>query len=217
MQIEMVKLVSCFQTILLAGTDTSSSTTEWAISLLLNYPEVLEKARAEIDSNIGHDHLVEEADLSKLPYIQCIVNETLRLFPVAPLLVPHMSSDDCTVGGYDIPRGTMLLVNAWALHRDPNVWDDPTCYKPERFDNAQNNGYKFMPFGMGRRQCPGVGLADRIVGQSLAALIQCFEWKRVSEELVDLSEGQGLTMPKYKPLEAMCKPREQMINILSEL
>ncbi|KAM7514384.1 hypothetical protein LguiA_003967 [Lonicera macranthoides] len=204
-------------TVLLAGTDTSSSTIEWAMSLLLNHPDVLGKARAELDNNISHDHLVDEADLSKFPYLQCIIHETLRLFPVAPLLVPHVSSDDCTIGGFDIPRGTMLLANAWAIHRDPKVWDDPTSFRPDRFESGQNEGYKFVPFGMGRRQCPGAGLANRVVSLSLAALIQCFEWERVSEELVDLSEGKGLTMPKDKPLEALCKAREQMINVLSEL
>ncbi|KAM7514385.1 hypothetical protein LguiA_003968 [Lonicera macranthoides] len=204
-------------TILLAGTDTSSSTMEWAMSLLLNHPEVLEKARVELDNNVSHDHLVDEADLSKLPYLQCIIHETLRLFPVAPLLVPHVSSDDCTIGGFDIPRGTMLLANAWAIHRDPKVWVDPTSFRPERFESGQNEGYKFVPFGMGRRQCPGAGLANRVMSLSLAALIQCFEWERVDEELVDLTEGKGLTMPKAKPLEAMCKAREQMINVLSEL
>ncbi|KAM7514381.1 hypothetical protein LguiA_003964 [Lonicera macranthoides] len=204
-------------TLLLAGTDTSASTIEWAMSLLLNHPEVLEKTRAELDNNVGQDHLVDESDLSKLPYLQCIVNETLRLFPAAPLLLPHLSSDDCTVGGFDIPRGTMLLANAWAIHRDPKVWDDPTNFRPERFESGQNEGYKFVPFGMGRRQCPGAVLANRVVSLSLAALIQCFEWERVGNELVDLSEGKGLTMPKEKPLVAMCKPREEMINVLSEL
>ncbi|KAK2976100.1 hypothetical protein RJ640_009532 [Escallonia rubra] len=125
-------------TILLAGTDTSAVTIEWALSLLLNHPKVLEKARAELDSYVGQDRLVDEPDLPELHYLQSIVNETLRLFPAAPLLVPHESSDDSTVGGFDVPRGTMLLVNAWAMHRDPAVWDDPTTFKPERFEGGEN-------------------------------------------------------------------------------
>ncbi|KAI3684661.1 hypothetical protein L6452_33886 [Arctium lappa] len=204
-------------TMLLAGTDTSSVTIEWAMSLLLNHPNVLTRARAEVDERIGHERLVEETDLPNLPYIQRIVHETLRLFPAAPLLVPHEPSEDCIIGGFDVARGTIVLVNAWAIHRDPQLWDEPFSFKPERFEKIGNMGYRFIPFGMGRRQCPGAGLANRVVATTLASLIQCFEWERVSEELVDLSEGKGLTMPKEKPLEAMCKARQRMSHVLKEL
>ncbi|KAJ9560143.1 hypothetical protein OSB04_005303 [Centaurea solstitialis] len=204
-------------TMLLAGTDTSSATIEWGMSLLLNHPDVLNRARAEIDEHIGHERLVEETDLPNLPYIQCIVHETLRLFPAAPLLVPHEPSEDCTIGGFDVSRGTIVLVNAWALHRDPQVWDEPLSFKPERFEKTGDVGYQYIPFGMGRRQCPGAGLAKKIVATALASLIQCFEWKRVGEELVNLSQGKGLTMPKEKPLEAMCKVRQRMSQVVTEL
>lgn len=189
------------------------------MSLLLNHPNELEKARAEIDEHIGHERLVEETDFPNLPYIQCIVNESLRLFPVAPLLVPHEPSEDCTIGGFDVSGGTMVLVNAWGIHRDPKVWEDPLSFKPERFEGMgnANEGYRFIPFGMGRRQCPGSGLANRVVSLALASLIQCFEWKRVGEELVGLSEGKGLTMPKQEPLEAMCRGRQRMSLVLSQL
>lgn len=159
------------------------------MSLLLNHPEVLEKARSEIDKIVGHDRLVEEADLSKLLYLQSVMNETLRMFPAGRLLIPHVSSEDCNVGGFEIPSGTMLIANIWAVHRDPNLWDDATSFKPERFMGAKIEGYKFAPFGAGRRQCPGGGLAKRVVNLFLAVLIQCFDWKRVNEDLVDLSEG----------------------------
>nr|GMC62748.1 cytochrome P450 81E8-like [Ipomoea batatas] len=104
---------------LLAGTDTSAVTMEWAMAILLNHPRVLDKARAEIDNVVGQERAIEEEDLPKLKYLQSIILETLRLFPAAPLLIPHYSSDDCKIGGYDIPRDTMVLVNAWAIHRDP--------------------------------------------------------------------------------------------------
>ncbi|XP_058221153.1 cytochrome P450 81Q32-like [Rhododendron vialii] len=200
-----------------AGSDTSSSTIEWAMSVLLNHPKVLDKARAELDTVVAENRLVDESDLSKLPYLQNIISETLRLFPAAPLLVPHESSDDCTIGGYDVARGTMLLVNAWAIHRDPNVWEDPMSFRPERFEDGENQAYGLIPFGIGRRSCPGAGLGNRVVGLALAALIQCFDWVRIGDELVDMSEGPGLTMPKSKPLEALCRPREMMVNVLSEL
>jgi len=200
---------------ILAGTDTSSVTMEWAMALLVNHPEVLKKARVELDTCVGQDRLIDESDLSKLNYLRCIILETLRLFPAAPLLVPHLPSSDCTIGGFVVPRDTILLVNAWAIHRDPKVWDDPSSFNPERFKNGEAEGHMLMPFGMGRRACPGSSLAHRAVGLGLGSLIQCFEWERVSEEAVDLSEGQGLTMPKLEPLEVMCKARAIMKKINS--
>ncbi|KAK2967645.1 hypothetical protein RJ640_030516, partial [Escallonia rubra] len=188
---------------LIAGTDTSSVTIEWAMTLLLNHPDVLKKARAELDNLVGLERLVEESDLAKLHYLQCIILETFRLFPATPLLVPHESSADCSIEGYNVPRGTILLVNAWAIHRDPRVWEDPTSFKPERFEAGEVEGHRLMPFGMGRRSCPGASLAQRVVGLALASLIQCFEWERMSENQIDLTEGTGLSMPKLEPLVAM--------------
>ncbi|KAL3732929.1 hypothetical protein ACJRO7_022450 [Eucalyptus globulus] len=205
--------------ILSAGTDTSTVTIEWAMSLLLNHPEVMKKAQAKLDDIVGRDRLANEADIQKLPCLQNIINEVLRLFPPAPLLVPHESAEDCMVGGFNVPRGTMILVNAWAIQRDPKVWDDPTSFIPKRYQGLEeDHAYRLLPFGMGRRSCPGAGLANRVVSLALAALIQCFEWERIGEESVDLSEGMGITMPKREPLEALCKVRECMIaNVLTQL
>ncbi|XP_058081596.1 cytochrome P450 81Q32-like [Magnolia sinica] len=204
--------------LLSAGTDTSALTTEWAMSLLLNHPDVLEKAKAELDKHVG-PHLLDESDLAKLPYLHCIINETLRLYPVAPLLLPHESSEESIVGGFDVPQGTMLLVNVWAIHRDPKLWVDPADFKPERFQGPEGakEGFRFIPFGHGRRACPGVSLATRMVGLVLGTLIQCFEWERVREEKVDMTEGFGLTLPKAQPLNAVYKPRLTMFNVLSQL
>eukprot|EP00262_Sarcandra_glabra_P003301 TRINITY_DN13961_c1_g2_i3.p1 TRINITY_DN13961_c1_g2~~TRINITY_DN13961_c1_g2_i3.p1 ORF type:complete len:194 (-),score=20.74 TRINITY_DN13961_c1_g2_i3:170-751(-) len=192
---------------------------EWAMSLLLNHPESLIKARAQIDCHVGHDRLLDESDLPNLPYLTGIVNETLRLYPVVPFLVPHESSDECTVGGYTVPSGTMLLVNTWAIQRDPKLWVEPTRFMPERFEGVEGEkeGFKFLPFGCGRRKCPGEGMALRIMGLALGALIQCFEFERVCEGAENMSEGLGFTLFKAKPLEAMYRPRETMINILSQL
>ncbi|RDX60627.1 Cytochrome P450 81E8, partial [Mucuna pruriens] len=190
-----------------AGTETSAVTLEWAMSNLLNHPEILEKARVELDTKVGRERLVEEADVSKLEYLQNIISETLRLHPPLPMLLPHFSSQDCTVGGYDVPRNTMLFVNAWAIHRDPELWTDPTSFKPERFQSGAVEAHKLIPFGLGRRACPGAGLAQRTVGWTLASLIQCFEWKRIGEEEVDLTDGRGTVVPKLIPLEAQCRAR----------
>jgi cytochrome P450 len=200
-----------------AGTDTSANTVEWAMARLLNNPKVLKKAAAEIDENVGNERLIKESDMTHLPYLQCILNEVLRLYPGGPLLGPHQSREDVTIGGYNIPCGTMVLVNAYQIHRDPGTWEQPLKFMPERFANRKMENLWMIPFGMGRRRCPGEGLAMRKVGLILGTLIQCFHWERIGDELVDLTEGSGLTFSKANPLEAMYRPRENMINVLSKL
>ncbi|KAK4797524.1 hypothetical protein SAY86_029850 [Trapa natans] len=198
--------------LLIAGTDTSSVTIEWALSYLVNHPDVMEKAKREIDAHIGQDHLIDEPDITKLPYLQSIISETLRLKPAAPLLAAHRAAEDCKIAGYRVPRDSMIIVNAWAIHRDPRLWDDPEAFKPERFQVAEpgkeSAAHKMiLPFGLGRRACPGAPLAQRVIGLTLGSLIQCFDWRRVSMEAVDMTEGKGVTMPKAVPLEAMCSAR----------
>ncbi|VAH69873.1 unnamed protein product [Triticum turgidum subsp. durum] len=143
--------------------------------------------------------------------------KTLRLHPPTPLLVPHESSIDCIVGGFYIPKGTMLLVNTSAIHRDPKIWDKPTNFIPERFEGEKCEGNMAMPFGMGRRRCPAENLGMQMVGLALGTMIQCFEWERVGEELVDMTDGFGLTAPRAVPLEAFYKPRQSMITLVSEV
>ncbi|OVA01010.1 Cytochrome P450 [Macleaya cordata] len=209
--------------ILSAGADTSAGTMEWAMSLLLNNPEVLKKAQAEIYTQVGRDRLVDDSDLTKLPYLHAIIIETLRMYPPSPLLAPHESSEDCIVGGYRIPRGTMLLVNLWAIQNDPKLWDEPSKFRPERFEGVlekggSREGFKLMPFGSGRRGCPGEGMAMRVVGLALGVLIQCLEWERMNvEELVDMTEGIGITLPKAQPLQAKFRPLPAILNLLSQL
>ncbi|NP_001142304.1 putative cytochrome P450 superfamily protein [Zea mays] len=201
-----------------AGTETTSVTTEWAMSLLLSHPEALKKAQAEIDAVVGNSRrLITADDVPRLGYLHCVINETLRMYPAAPLLLPHESAADCKVGGYDVPRGTLLIVNAYAIHRDPAVWEDPGSFLPERFEDGKAEGRLLMPFGMGRRKCPGETLALRTVGLVLATLLQCFDWDTVDGAEVDMTESGGLTMPRAVPLEAMCKPRAAMCDVLREL
>ncbi|ESQ46248.1 hypothetical protein EUTSA_v10000576mg [Eutrema salsugineum] len=196
---------------ILAGTETLIGTLEWAMLNLLNHPEVLTKARTEIDTKIGFDRLIDEQDIKNLPYLQGIVLETLRLHPVAPTLVPHMTSDDCILAGYDVLCGSMLLVNVWAMHRDPYIWEDPEMFKPERFENEKEN-QKVLSFGIGRRSCPGVGLTHRLVSLALGSMVQCFKWERIGEEYIDTREAP--MMRPATPLQAMCKTRPIVHKIL---
>ncbi|AEE86780.1 cytochrome P450-like protein [Arabidopsis thaliana] len=202
------------------GTDTSALTVEWAMSNLLNHPQILETTRQNIDTQMetsSSRRLLKEEDLVNMNYLKNVVSETLRLYPVAPLMVPHVPSSDCVIGGFNVPRDTIVLVNLWAIHRDPSVWDDPTSFKPERFEGSDQFGHyngKMMPFGLGRRACPGLSLANRVVGLLLGSMIQCFEWESGSGGQVDMTEGPGLSLPKAEPLVVTCRTREMASELL---
>ncbi|KAH9300195.1 hypothetical protein KI387_011778, partial [Taxus chinensis] len=168
--------------IITAGTDTSAITIEWALAALLQNPEILRKAQQELDSHTGRDRLIEESDLHKLKYLQAIVKETFRLYPAGAILIPHESTEACTVGGYHVPAETRLLVNVWAIQRDRAVWERPTEFDPERFLKSERDidvkgqDFELIPFGSGRRMCPGMSLAMCVVSYTLARLLQSFEW-----------------------------------------
>ncbi|XAR61941.1 hypothetical protein NMG60_11016497 [Bertholletia excelsa] len=200
-----------------AGSETTALTMEWVMSNLLNNPRVLKKAQSEIDDLVVQDRLIDESDVAKLPYLRWVINETMRMQPVAPLLLPHESSAECTISGFRIPRGTMLMVNAWAIQNDPRIWEEPGKFWPERFQGLEGSKdrFKLMPFGSGRRACPGEGLAMRVMGLALGSLIQCFDWERVSDDLVDMSAGTGITSHKAQPLVAKCRIRPEMMQLLS--
>ncbi|PKI49975.1 hypothetical protein CRG98_029649 [Punica granatum] len=158
----------------IAGSDTSALTTEWAMAELLRKPSVLQKARQELLDVIGTERQVQESDIHQLPYLQAIVKETMRLHPAVPLLLPYKAKTDAEVLGYVIPKGIQVLVNAWALGRDPDYWTEPTEFRPERFlgSNVDYKGrdYEYIPFGAGRRICPGLPLAVRMVHLMVASL-----------------------------------------------
>ncbi|PAN27498.1 hypothetical protein PAHAL_5G084800 [Panicum hallii] len=200
-----------------AGTETTSTTMEWTMALLLNHPNALKKAQEEIDLNVGGGRLLDKNDLPHLPYLHCIITETLRLYPAAPMLLPHEASTDCKIHGYDVPAGSMVLVNAHAIHRDPATWEDPEEFRPERFEHGGAEGKFMMPFGMGRRKCPGENLAMRTMGLVLGVLLQCFDWSRIGDGEVDMATATGTIMFKAVPLEALCKPRANMSTILKKI
>ncbi|XP_024980898.1 cytochrome P450 93A3-like [Cynara cardunculus var. scolymus] len=193
-----------------AGTDTSAITTEWALAELINHPNMMNKCVEEIDQVVGKNRLLQESDIPNLPYLQAIVKETLRLHPTGPMIL-RQSTEECTVAGYHIPANTTIFVNVWALGRDPNHWENPLEFKPERFEKKQldvrGQHFHMLPFGSGRRMCPGTSLALNVVHATLGAMIQCFEWKAGKDgnlTSVDMEEGVGITLPRANPL--VCVP-----------
>ncbi|KAF0914196.1 hypothetical protein E2562_027611 [Oryza meyeriana var. granulata] len=197
-----------------AGTDTTTITVEWALSELINNPDVLRKLQAELDAVVGKDRLADESDIPDLPYLQAVSKETLRLHPTGPLVV-RRSLEPSTVAGYDVPAGATIFVNVWAIGRDPACWPEPLEFRPERFlDGEANAGtdvrgqhFHLLPFGSGRRICPGASLALLVVQAALAAMVQCFEWSPVGGAPVDMEEGPGLTLPRKRPLVCTVSPR----------
>ncbi|XVE94115.1 hypothetical protein REPUB_Repub01dG0253500 [Reevesia pubescens] len=201
------------QSLLLGGNDTTVLTLTWALSLLLNNRHVIKKAQDELEAQVGKDRQVEESDMKNLPYLQAIVKEALRLYPAAPLSAPREAMEDCTVAGFHVPAGTRLLVNLWKLMRDPSVWDKPSEFVPERFLNEQvefdvrGQNFEFLPFGSGRRMCPGVTFALQILHLGLARLLHGFDLGTVGDKPVDMTESPALTLPKATPLVVTVTPR----------
>lgn len=194
----------------IAGSDTSALTTEWAMAELLHNPSLLQRSRDELTAAIGTERPVQESDTRHLPYLQAIVKETLRLHPAVPLLLPYKSKNDAEVCGYVIPKGMQVLVNAWAIGRDPSYWEDPLSFTPERFlgSNVDYKGrdFEYIPFGAGRRICPGLPLAIRMVHLMVASLVQSFNWKLpegMAPESLDMQEQFGVTLRKAIPLRAI--------------
>lgn len=192
-----------------AGADTTSSTVEWAMAELLRNPEKMIKARNELRDVIGMNSIIQESDISRLPYLQAVVKETFRLHPAAPFLVPHKADGDVEINGYLVPKNAQILVNVWASGRDSNNWSSPDLFMPERFLDSktdfQGQDFELIPFGAGRRICPGLPLARRMVHVMLATLICNFEWKLekgLKPEEIDMTERFGLTLQKATPLKA---------------
>ncbi|KAJ4723958.1 putative Cytochrome P450 [Melia azedarach] len=196
-----------FVDLFLAGTETTSSTLEWVMTELLHKPEALLKARLEIEDTIGKGKPVEESDINRLPYLQAVVKETLRLHPAAPLLIPRKASEDVKISSFTVPEGAQILVNAWAIGRDASTWDNPYSFMPERFlgsdIDVKGRHFELIPFGGGRRICPGLPLAIRMLYPILGSLINSFDWKLedgVTPENMDMEEKFGMTLQKAKPL-----------------
>jgi cytochrome P450 len=198
----------------MAGTETTSSAIEWALTELLLNPKTMENAKVELAQVVGPNKKFSENDIDNTPYLQAVIKETLRLHPPIPFLIPRKSTQDTTFMNYQIPKNTQVLVNAWAIGRDPDVWTDPWSFKPERFVTENSNvdykglNYELIPFGAGRRMCAGIPLAHRMLHLLLGNLVYEFDWefdRSISRENIDMKDKLGITMRKAEPLLAVPK------------
>ena len=200
------------QNIFLGGTDTGAATVTWAMTALMKNPRVMKKAQEEVRNTFGKKGFIGEDDVEKLPYLKAVVKETMRLLPAAPLLIPRETLQKCSIDGYEIPPKTLVFVNAWAIGRDPEAWENPEEFMPERFLGSsvdfRGQHYKLIPFGAGRRVCPGIHIGAVTVELTLANLLYSFNWEMpagMNKEDIDFDVIPGLTMHKKNALCLMAK------------
>lgn len=206
-EISQKQIKSLFLDLFTAGTDTTTSTLEWAMIEVLRNPQTMTKAKEELEEVIGKGKIIKENDVFKVPYLSCIVKETLRMHPPAPFLLPRKVEKQVILDGYTIMKDSQVLVNAWAIGRDPTVWEDPLEFKPERFlksgIDVRGQDFELIPFGAGRRICPGLPLAIRMIPMMLGSLLNNFDWKLDTSnqhETLDMTEKFGITLQKVNPL-----------------
>ncbi|PHT36646.1 Cytochrome 76A2 [Capsicum baccatum] len=203
----------------LAGSETTSSSVEWALTELLRHPEAMDKVKTEISRVVGPNRKFEESDIDNLPYMQAVIKESLRLHPPLPFLIPRETIQDTKFMGYDIPKGTQVLVNAWVIGRDPECWDDPMSFKPKRFlgskVDVKGQHYELIPFGAGRRMCVGLPLGHRMMHFTLGSLLHEFEWELpdgVFPKSINMDESMGVTARKRDSLKVMPKRLDYILN-----
>ncbi|KAJ6714607.1 P450 putative-RELATED [Salix viminalis] len=212
--ITMDQVKAILMDIFLGGTDTTTTMIEWTMARLMQHQEVRQKVYQELQEVVGSNNFVEEFHLPKLRYLSAVIKETFRLHPALPLLVPRFSRQSCMVGGYIVPKGTTVLLNVYAIHRDPDLWENPLEFRPERFLNADSgtfdysgNNFQYLPFGSGRRVCAGIPLAEKMLMLLQASLLHSFEWKLPAGGVLELSDRYGIVIKKMEPLIVIPSPR----------
>ncbi|KAM7525298.1 hypothetical protein LguiA_015200 [Lonicera macranthoides] len=200
----------------IAGTDTSSNVMEWAMSEMIKNPRVMDKAQAELRQVLKGKDVIHESDIQDLIYLKMVIKETLRLHTPVPLLLPRECREQCKIDGYDIPMKTKVIVNAWAIGRDPEYWDDGESFLPERFENSSidivGSNYEYMPFGAGRRMCPGATFGLANIELPLAQLLYHFDWKLphgMKPGDLDMSESFGAVVRKKDELYLIATPHAE--------
>ncbi|KAI3733226.1 hypothetical protein L1987_64446 [Smallanthus sonchifolius] len=196
--------------ILLGATDTSASAMVWVMTLLIKNPDSLKKVQQEVRNAVGKKGRVQEDDLYKLDYLKAVIKETFRLYPALPLLVPHESRDRCILQGYEIPRKTLVYVNAWAVGRDPKFWERPEEFEPERFMRSsvdyKGADFELIPFGSGRRGCPGISFGSVTMELALSNLVYSFDWELPEgTKDIDTLKAEGVVMHKKNALLLVAK------------
>ncbi|XP_038686537.1 premnaspirodiene oxygenase-like [Tripterygium wilfordii] len=193
--------------IFIAGSETSSSTVEWTMSELLKNPRVMAKAQAEVRQVFDRKGCVDEARIEELEFMKLVIKETLRLHPPLPLILPRECREKCQILGYDIPVKTQIIINAFAIGRDPRYWIDAEKFSPERFVNSsidfKGNNFEFIPFGSGRRMCPGISFGLANVELTLANLLYHFDWKlpnNIKPQELDMTERFGIEVRRKNDL-----------------
>ncbi|KAM3340016.1 cytochrome 76A2 [Capsicum galapagoense] len=196
----------------LTGSETTSNSVEWALTELLRHPEAMTKVKTEISKVVGPNRKFEESDIDNLSYMQAVIKESLRLHPPLPFLIPRETSQDTKFMGYYVPKGTRVLVNAWAIGRDPECWNDPMSFKPERFLGSKldvkGQHYELIPFGAGRRMCFGLPLGHRMMHFALGSLLHKFNWELpdgVSPKSINMNGSMGMTARKRDSIKAVPK------------
>ncbi|CAN6167147.1 unnamed protein product [Urochloa humidicola] len=215
-QLSLQTIKSFLLDLFAAGTDTNAITVEWTMAELLRHPAAMSKVRAELRDALGSKPYLDESDIDRLPYLRAVVMESMRLHPPSPMLMPHAAmAGGAEVGGYPVPAGTKVIVNLWAVMRDPAVWPDPEAFSPERFAGCGEAEFRgkdrleFMPFGAGRRTCPGTPMATRVVTLLLASVLHALEWRLpegMQPEDVDVRDRFGTSLNMVTPLRAVPVP-----------
>ena len=192
---------------IIGGTDAETFAIEWAMTELIKHPRIMAKVQAEIRHVANEKVDFDEDDLMKLNYLKLVIKETLRLHPPGTLLVPRQCKETCQLLGYSIPSGARVLINAWALGRDPEYWSHAEEFIPERFEGSsidlKGRNFEFIPFGAGRRSCPGMEFGMAVIEIVLARLLLHFDWKLpdgVKPTDVDMTEELGVVCHLKKPL-----------------
>ncbi|CAN4080875.1 unnamed protein product [Withania somnifera] len=210
---DLVDLFPDSKDLFIGGIDSATSTLEWAMTEILRHPEIMKEVQTELAQVVGNGKPVEESNISKLPYLLSIVKETLRMHPPAPFLIPRRVDQDVQLCEYIIPKGSQVLVNVWKIGRDSTFWEDPLVFKPERFRRSEldmrGKDFELLPFGAGRRMCPGLPLALRLVPIMLGSMLNSFNWKlEGSTEPMNLymEEKFGVILAKAHPLRVIPFP-----------
>ncbi|KAL8148923.1 psoralen synthase-like isoform X2 [Apium graveolens] len=196
-----------------AGTETTATSLEWTIAALIKSPDVMFKLQNEVREIGNGKSMILEGDLVKMNYLKAVMKESMRLYFTAPLLVPRQARQDVKVMGYDIRSGTQVLINAWAIARDPSLWDKPEEFRPERFLNSpidyKGLHYEYVPFGAGRRGCPGIQFAMAVNELAVANVVHKFDFKLPDGkrlEDLDMTAVTGLTLRRESPLLVVATP-----------